>query len=605
MGKNRKAILYVGGASIGLIIMALLLKSVVDSKFNSKIPVLVNSQTLSQAVLDQISDALENAFHKASADNLGELGMAYHSSANYKEAAQCYELAISKSKSEWIWNYYQGYLSMEMGESDAVIENFNAVIGKNPNKALARYYLGAEYKNLQKYELAEESFEKILSHKDITPVPQETSRIDHFPIATYAMFQLSRIYYETERIDLAEKTLMEIIKSDPTFGPAYRLLGNVYNMEGKVQLGKRFGVRANDLIAYSPPVDPLVDRLVLLSRSELYLPKKIDDAERSIYAEWTLTLLNNALLYMPDNKYLISKAIRIFLWIESDKEAISLVDQHIGYYQESFIEINNKGDLFYQNGLYPQAITYFKMALVLKPENVEIQNKLAISLWFAGDKQEALVILDGLFDKNQANPEVQADIVNILFFNLKSREKAREYLSSLKKTAPSNPKVLKVSAGVAEENGDPREAISLYESSFRGDPEDITTIKFLGNLLVDQNLWEQTLRHYNEALEFHPNDSYLLERYGTLLVGCPDSSLRDIDAGIEYLERAFIHKSSRPNTLVYTGRSLAFAYARLGDTENAVSTMQQTIVIARRANFSSAFIEELENMLAQFRALEN
>lgn len=605
MGKNRKAILYVGGASIGLIIMALLLKSVVDSKFNSKIPVLSNSQTLSQAVLDQISDALENAFHKASADNLGELGMAYHSSANYKEAAQCYELAISKSKSEWIWNYYQGYLSMEMGESDAVIENFNAVIGKNPNKALARYYLGAEYKNLQKYELAEESFEKILSHKDITPVPQETSRIDHFPIATYAMFQLSRIYYETERIDLAEKTLMEIIKSDPTFGPAYRLLGNVYNMEGKVQLGKRFGVRANDLIAYSPPVDPLVDRLVLLSRSELYLPKKIDDAERSIYAEWTLTLLNNALLYMPDNKYLISKAIRIFLWIESDKEAISLVDQHIGYYQESFIEINNKGDLFYQNGLYPQAITYFKMALVLKPENVEIQNKLAISLWFAGDKQEALVILDGLFDKNQANPEVQADIVNILFFNLKSREKAREYLSSLKKTAPSNPKVLKVSAGVAEENGDPREAISLYESSFRGDPEDITTIKFLGNLLVDQNLWEQTLRHYNEALEFHPNDSYLLERYGTLLVGCPDSSLRDIDAGIEYLERAFIHKSSRPNTLVYTGRSLAFAYARLGDTENAVSTMQQTIVIARRANFSSAFIEELENMLAQFRALEN
>ena len=207
--------------------------------------------------------------------------------------------------------------------------------------------------------------------------------------------------------------------------------------------------------------------------------------------------------------------------------------------------------------------------------------------------------------KNQANPEVQADVVNILFFNLKSGEKAREYLSSLRKSAPGNPKVLKVSAGVAEENGDPREAIRLYESSFRGDPEDITTIKFLGNLLVDQNLWEKTLRHYNEALEYHPNDSYLLERYGTLLVGCPDSSLRDIDAGIEYLERAFIHKSSRPNTLVYTGRSLAFAYAKLGDTENAVSTMQQTIVIARRANFSAVFIEELENMTAQFRALEN
>ena len=122
-----------------MIVMALLLKLAVNTKVSSQIPVLSGSQTLSESVLDQISESLDDAYQKPSADNLGRLGMVYQSSANYKEAAQCYELAINKSKSKWIWNYYQGYLSLEMGESDVVIENFNAVIKKNPYMALAGY----------------------------------------------------------------------------------------------------------------------------------------------------------------------------------------------------------------------------------------------------------------------------------------------------------------------------------------------------------------------------------------------------------------------------------------------------------------------------------
>jgi len=605
MRKNRKAILYIGGGLIGLIIMALLLKFMVNSNIKSQIPVISNPQFLSQSVQEQIYDALEIAYRNPSANNLGQLGMVYHSSANYEQAALCYEMAISKSKSEWIWNYYQGYLSMEMGESDAVIENFNNVINRNPNMDLAWYYVGTEYKNLSKNELAEESFRKIISPKNKTFVSKETSRVDHFPISTYAMFELSRIYFETERFDLAEKTLKEILELNYTFGPAYRLLGNVYRVKGDEQLSKRFGVRANDLVAYSPPVDTLVDQLVLISRSELYLPKKIDEAQRSIYADWALRLMDHALQYIPDNDYLISQAIRIYLWLDLDKQAIALIDQHMAYFQESFSEMRKMGLLFYQKGLYQQAIIYFNRALEFEPEEPEIQKKLAISYWSVGEKQRSYEILDHMLKNSQDNVDLHADVVNILYFNFKDSRKASAYLAGLKQRIPSNPKVQKVSAGIAEENGDYKEAIRMYESSFRGDPEDITTIKFLGNLLVDQEMWNKTLLHYSEALEYHPNDSYLLERYGTLLVGCPDSTLRNIEEGKEYLERAFIHKTSRPNTLVYTGRSLAFAYARLGDTPNAVSTIQQTIVIARRANFSSAFVAELESMSAQFQAMKN
>lgn len=214
-------------------------------------------------------------------------------------------------------------------------------------------------------------------------------------------------------------------------------------------------------------------------------------------------------------------------------------------------------------------------------------------------------MLDELLQENGDDPDVLADIADILFFNLRDREKALSYLARLERVVPAHPKVQKISAGLAEEQGKYREAIRLYESSFRGDPEDLTTIKYLGNLLYDQKLYERSISHYREALGYHPNDPYFMEKLGTLLVACPDTSLRNYQEGREYLERAFIHVSSRPNTLVSAGRSLAWTYAKLGDKENAVSTITQTINIGRLENVSASYLAELEDLLRTFQALGN
>src|SRR4030042_2755651 len=343
MDKNRKAVLYIAGGAIGLIIIALLLKFIINSQYRSQIPEISDFNSLSQPVQEQITDALKKAHRKPSADNLGMLGMVYHSSANYEQAAQCYKLAIRRSKSDWIWNYYLGYLNLEMGESEAVIENFNRVTKKNPDIDLAWYYIGEDYKNLGKNELAEEAFSKITTSKNKISTSKKSTRNDHFPLSIYANFQISRLYFDTGRYDLAEKTLKEIIETNRSFGPAYRLLGNIYSMKGDTLLSNQCGVRANDLFVFSPPVDTLVDKLVLLSRSELFLLKKIDEAQRSIYSEWTLRLVNHAMQYLPENKYLISKAIEIYLWTNLNNQAIALIDQHMSYYQESFSEMKRIG----------------------------------------------------------------------------------------------------------------------------------------------------------------------------------------------------------------------------------------------------------------------
>jgi tetratricopeptide (TPR) repeat protein len=605
MGINRKVVLCVALGAIVLIIMGLLLKFIINSQLRSLIPEISNSNTLSQPVQEQISDALDNARSNPSSENLGILGMVYHSSANYEQAAQCYKMAIRRNKSDWIWSYYLGYLSMEMGESEAVIENFNRVIKKDPNVDLAWYYIGEEYKNLGKNELAEEAFVKITTIKNKISTSEESTRIDHFPLSIYAMFQLSRIYYETGRLDLAEKTLKEIIEINRSFGPAYRLLGNIYSTKGDTLLSNQYGVRANDLFVFTPPVDTLVDKLVLLSRSELFLLKKIDEAQRSIYSEWTLRLVNHAMQYLPENKYLISKAIEIYLWTDLNNQAIELIDQHISYFQESFSEMKKIGMLFFLKGLYPQSMKYLTIASDLEPEDVEIQKNLAISHWHLGDKKKSHEIFNKLLEKNRTNPDVIADIANILFFNFKESDKAIGYLSILKQLSPSNPKVQKLSAGFAEKNGKFQEAIKMYESSFRANPEDLTTIQYLGNLLIKEEMWDKAIRHYREALENHPNEPDFLEWMGTLLIACPDSSLRNIEEGKVYAERAFLHMSSRPSIEVSAGRSLAYAYAKLGDKQNAILTIKQTINIARRENISQSYVAELEDLYRTFQALDN
>lgn len=604
MSSKRKVVLIIVGGFIALIALSFAIQAIIKYPYTSKIPELAESQTLSLAVKDQISDALSSAHRFPSAENLGVLGMVYHSSANYEQAAQCYELAAKRGKSEWIWNYYLGFLNMEMGESEAVIENFSSVIELNPSAHHAWYYLGEEYKNRRKIELAEESFSKIASIQNNPSIGKQASRYDYFPLGTYAMYQLARLYFDTDRLELAELTLQEIIQNNRSFGPAYRLLGTIYRVNGDMPLSERYGVRANDLVVFSPPVDTLVDRLVLLSRSELYLLKKIDEAEKSIYPEWAMKLVNVALQYIPDNKYLISKAIRNCLMLDLDEQAAAYTDQHLRYFQENFTEMNNMGILFFQKGLYPQSMKYFNMALDLKPQDTNILKSLAICYWTNGNKQKTHDILTELVDLNQDKPEVLADVTSILF-DLGEDEIALEHLNTLKLQWPDNPKVQKMAAGLAEKAGNYKDAIALYKSSFANDPEDLSTIRYLGNVLVKQKMWDEYIKHLRTALEYHPNDPYLLEKLGTILVTCPEPAWRNSNEGRDYSERAFIHTESRSITLISAGRSLALAYATLGDKQNANSIISMTLNIARRENISPSYQKELESIAQRIQTIQH
>lgn len=599
MKRGWKFLSYITVGTIGFVIIVLLGKFIYDNEYRNQLPPPPDLQSLSIRLREQLSDAFKKANHKPTSENIGTLGMVYHSSAYYDKAAICYKMAEKKKKKEWIWSYYLGYLNQEMGDPNAAIGNYRSVIKKNPQAYLAWYYAGECCQKIGSSDSAVLAFKYIITGTDKNFILQTAKRYDYFPLVAYSMYNLARIYVDTRQYELAEKTLKEIIDYQRAFGPAYRLLGTIYSIKGSESLSNRYLVRANDLAGNPSPVDTLIDKLSLMSRSDMYLLKRIDEAEKNVFPEFALELVNHALTYFPENNYLVAKAIKLFLIRDIGMQALPYLDQHIKYFRKDYNELKSVGDLLYKKGFYSQAINYYSNAIELKPEDNQAQSCMIICLSKVGKKQESLNLTNAILEKNKTNPAVIADEV-ILLLNLGEKEKAMMWLARLRSLSPSYPKGLQLSGMFDDQEGRWEKALPLYYSAFKGDPEDLTTIQLLGNLLVRQKMWDKAIPFYSKALEYHPNEPFILERLGTLLVTCNDLKIRNITEGRDLCERAFIHTASHSVTLISAGRSLAIAYSALGDNRNARNIIKMTINLARNEKFPSDYIANLEKLLEQF-----
>ena len=591
-GKLKKIVFAVAG----LLIVTVFARFIINSPVTSSIPDVPTSGTISEAVEEQIIEARKKARRSPSQKNLGHLGMVFHSAAFYTDAVTCYELAIGKDENNWVWHYYLGYLYTEMSESDLVIQAFNRVIELREDAYLAWYYCAEEYMNRGEIDKAEEYFSKIIEAPSQTFTEFELTRKDNFPLSIYAKYNLARVYQSSGKNAEAERQLMETIQLHRNYGPAYRLLGNIYSIQGNTSLGEQFTLAANDLMVYSPPVDVLIDQLALISRSELYLQKKIDEAINSIYSEWALRLINRAMIYFSDNKYLVSKAMRVNMWLNNYGDALGLVDKHISLSDGDYTELYSMGYTLYNKDLFEPSLKYWEKVQVMQPGNEQIKKHLAVCYYKTGKVEEAKAVINKILEAHPDDFNELADITHIIFFEFGSPQEASPYLSMLERFIPGHPKVQKMLAVYAYQNSDLDRAIQLYSSSFEGDPTDLQTARELGRIMERKQDWSGVINFYRNALQYHPNDPQLIERLGSIRILCPVEDLRNVAEGIFYSERAFLHNESQIGTKINAGRSLAMGYAMSGDKNSATTIIGMTLDMARKENFPQNNIADLENV---------
>ncbi len=599
---NRKKIyIYAAIGFLLLILAGFLFGWANKSKTSAQLPEVPDLSHSNQLLREQVLQASELASRNPTSENIGHLGMVYHSSANYELAGQCYKIAVQKNPKDWKWHYYLGYLNKEMGDSKAAINSFREVTLLNPDVFHAWYYAGEGFENLNFNDEAETVFNKIAFREmPLNEMEKSTTRVDFFPLNVYAKYQLARIYLNNDKLGGAERVLKEIIDEYKSFGPAYRLIGRMYSLKGDSAWSKYYIARANDLSVLSEPVDTLVDELVKMSRSEQFLLKQIDEAEKSVNTKWTDELVTNALGYFPENNSLVSKAVKLYLKMDLTEKAVLLSQRHMNLYKDDFNELKVTAGLFFDKKLFEQSLKYCNLALELKPDDYLLQSQAAMCNWTTGNKEMALNQVSDMLRNAENSPDILTEGVSLLFtFN--QDEKALNYFTKLKTLAPDKPAVFSFQGIMAEQKGDIGNALFFFEKAFQADTEDMNNVVNFIDLLISQKRWQQALKYLRIAMAVHPNEPYILERSGTILVTCGDQRLRNVNLGIELSERAFFNKATLPDIMLSAGKSLVIANASIGDYQTAKFYMNIVLGLAEKSKVEKEYLDELNYLNNQLK----
>lgn len=585
MNKKKKVILIVIGALSLLTLTVILINFLSGKQYRRRLPQLPDLSSVAVSLRNQISSAAKKAYFCPTPANLGKMGMIYHSSAYYDKAISCYKLALQRQPANWIWSYYLGLVNIELGNSQEACKNFKYVTTKEPDNKLSVYYTGLSYQGMGNQDSAVASYIRLLNASDKISY-KDTIRENYFPVETHARFNLARVYLGKNMLDDAEIALKEIITAYNDFGPAYRLLGNLYQRKGDSELAHNYIERANDLATeVIPPIDTLADKITLLSRSELYLLKQIDLAVRSVNYDWATVLCLHALKYLPDDKFVISKTLKNHLQMGYIRQAFSLIKKHMKYFAEDYDELIEIASLLFDNGFHENALEYFNLAKKLRPDNFN----LTVWLHKRGFINEAYNLLNEQLNVKPDDIYILSAAV-VIYFDAGIQDTAEQYFLKLKKLAPEHTNVLKFSGMFAEKNNNQNEAIAFYEKVIKHDQKDAYIIQKLENYYVSNKKWDKLLELYSIALKGDPNQPYLLFRIGSLFLECPDPKYRNLNKTIEYTERAFININSSFEIRLQAAKNLAEAFNKKGNMEKSDKYLNIIKEMINKVSTSSTLI---------------
>jgi tetratricopeptide (TPR) repeat protein len=429
---------------------------------------------------------------------------------------------------------------------------------------------------------------------------KKSSRNSFFPIPIYAKFHLANLYQNTNRHEMSEKQLKEIIAIQLNIGPAYRQLGGLYATKGDSVWSKFYSARTSDLVPYAAPADTLIDKLTKISRSEEILMKQIDLAIRSTNSQWADDLLVGGLKYFSDNKYFVSKAIKQFLNTGMYENALGLVDRHLRFFADDYNEMITLGSQFADAGLIPQAKRYVIKAQSITTQKADNLSALALMMF---EKlrmtEESLSLMNELLEKN---PDDLPVLINAayLFHETNDQQQSSQLMAKLNQKAAAHPKVIALRGIIAEQNGKLAEAILLFEQSFKTDPRERYIIDHLGMIYLRDKMWSKAIDHYRKALAIYPNNATIQENLGGLLVACPEASLRNVKEGVEYSERAFINYEYTVPIRISAGRTVSIGYDQLGERSKAVYFITNTLEFARKVHVLKDYLKNLEDLAKEF-----
>jgi HemY protein len=348
-----------------------------------------------------------------SIDAVGALCLALHSDMFYEQAERCYASAERLDPEAWQWQYSRALILGERGGGDALADALRAVVSKAPRFGPAWWRLGdAEFK-LGRADRAEDAWHRAQEAPEPDRLASSPVHTPDVPLNAYASLGLARVALARNDANGAVRILERLVDESPRFGSAFRLLGETLHALDRTREGARATSRADQLPAYAPYADPMIDALALESRNATFLLRQASDADLATNAAWSEHLTRRALEFDPDNPDVLVKLGRLLRVLGRDEEAL---DYFIAYNKKlpgDAQGLAHIGSCLSDLGRLEEAEAYLRRALEGLDDALTHYN-LGVVLATTGRLDEAIAEYRKALDRNPAELNARNNLATAL-----------------------------------------------------------------------------------------------------------------------------------------------------------------------------------------------
>ncbi|MCC7191406.1 MAG: tetratricopeptide repeat protein [Phycisphaeraceae bacterium] len=328
------------------------------------------------------------------------------------------------------------------------------------------------------------------------------------------MLQMAQQQFDTGDLEQAERTTADAISIDPKNGRLHVLAGRIALERSQLE-------RAYQRLQTASELDPKLAEAHYYQGIVLQRWQRFDDA---------LAAYRQAYELQADNPGYLLAISEMLISTDKVEEARALLTEKVAYFDQSAAIRGALGQVYLIQNKPAEAADYFRQASLLRPDDMQLIESLALAQVEAGQNQAAIASFGRL-----AKDEKRANSRHVLF----------------------------ALAAAYERNDQPAQAKDIYLKLTRQDSADAEPWIKLGEIAWAQQDTAGTLLAANRVINIAPkrSEGYLLAGLVWQKRGNVDEALRNFDRAAELAPQSNDAVILRGITLQQAGRTSAAAQA--------------------------------------------
>lgn len=197
------------------------------------------------------------------------------------------------------------------------------------------------------------------------------------------------------------------------------------------------------------------------------------------------------------------------------------------------VSLNISGDRFYQENDIDQAVSEYRLALKLDPENINVHNSLGVC---HGIREELDKALDHFKAAMELEPKEIMPVYNAGYVHLikKDYDQALDYFLQAGRIDADVFEVALQTGRVYLETNAPEKAIPYFETAARLNPKSAAAQRLMGDALTSLDRIAAAETAYKTALKNNPHDAASLSALGALY----DARRENADIALMFCKQA-------------------------------------------------------------------